>query len=351
MFGNCQLYIHSLQEITSLPLNWEELSEKSVLVTGSTGLIGTVLTDVLMLLNHILGLNMKVYAGYRNAQYLHERFGQYSKDELFFPIHIELERSIKSKITFNYIIHAASNADPKSFFVDPVGTMATNFLGVYHLLKYATGHGLIRFLLVSTGEVYGRQPSIIPEGIREDYSGPLDTMLARSCYPSAKRASETLCVAYAKQYGIETVVARLCHVLGPTQTSNDSRASAQFLRDALARRDIVLKSKGIQVRSYCYVVDTVAALFTILLGGESGNAYNIANPDIASSIRQLAETIADCAGVGIQLDFSNDAEDASNAVLTNGVLNADKLTHLGWQPRFNLLQAVTHTLAVMRTLE
>ena len=167
-------------------------------------------------------------------------------------------------------------------------------------------------------------------------------MLPRACYPESKRAAETLCASYAAQYGVDALVARLCHVYGPTFTASNSRADAQFIRKALAGEDIVMKSTGSQVRSFCYVADAVNALLT-LLAGAKGQAYNVANRASVASIRQYAETLADIAGVKVVFDVPPEAEKAGYTKITRAVLNPAKLEGLGWTPRYDLRQGLEAT--------
>ena len=185
--------------------------------------------------------------------------------------------------------------------------------------------------------------SNLSDGFSESDYGWLDPMLPRACYPESKRAAETLCASYAAQYGVDALVARLCHVYGPTFTPTNSRADAQFLRKALAGEDIVMKSAGSQVRSFCYVADAVNALMTLLAKGESGQAYNVANRNSVASIRQYAETLADIAGVKVVFDLPPEMEKAGYTKITRAVLNPAKLEGLGWSARYDLREGLTET--------
>jgi nucleoside-diphosphate-sugar epimerase len=139
---------------------------------------------------------------------------------------------------------------------------------------------------------------------------------------------------------VDAVVARLCHTYGPTFTADNSRADAQFLRNALAGRDIAMKSTGSQVRSWCYVADAVAALLTLLLRGEAGQAYNVANRRAVASIREYAQTLADIAGVKLTFELPSETEKAGYTRVTRAVLNPAKLEALGWQPRYGLREGL-----------
>jgi len=151
-----------------------------------------------------------------------------------------------------------------------------------------------------------------------------------------------------KQYGIDARVARLCHVYGPTFTESNSRADAQFLRNALRGEDIVMKSTGAQVRSYCYVADAASAILTLLEKGEPGQAYNVANRSSTASIREYAETLAGGAGVLLRFELPPEVERSGYTRVTRAVLNPAKLEALGWRPRFDLRTGLEHTLECAR---
>ena len=162
-------------------------------------------------------------------------------------------------------------------------------MGVSNLIEYGLAHHMKRFVYISSGEVYG-------EGDRrpfdEAYSGYVNCMTPRSCYPSSKRAAETLCVSYAEEYGADVVIARPCHVYGPNFSDKDNRVYAQFIRNILNDSDIIMKSTGGQFRSWCYVVDCVSAILYVLLKGEKEQVYNIADSQSVVMVC-LLEFIAD----------------------------------------------------------
>ncbi len=196
--------------------------------------------------------------------------------------------------------------------------------------------------MLSTGEVYGENPTF-EAGFSEADHGWIDTMTPRACYPESKRAAETLVASYRAQYGVDALVARLCHVYGPTFTSSNSRADAQFIRKALAGEDIVMKSAGSQVRSFCYVSDAARAIFTLLERGAAGEAYNVANRRSVASIRQYAETLAGIAGVRLAFDLPPETERAGYTKITRAVLNPAKLEALGWTARYDLKAGLEET--------
>lgn len=307
------------------------LQSKSILITGASGLICSAFIDRLMDCNEQEKLGINIYAISRNKDYAQKRFQVYWNNPLFTFIQHDVIESFSLDVPIDYILHGASNASPKRYATDPVGTMKANLWGVANMLDLAK-EKQARLLYISSGEVYGEGDGY---DFMETYSGYVDCLNSRACYPSSKRASETLCISYKEQYGVNIVIARPCHIYG-TDTERDDRAFAQFLRNAKAGKNIVLKSKGQQVRSYCHVDDCVSALLYILLRGKNGEAYNIANGESVKSIKELAEMVADLSKVKVVYDIPSDQELRGYSKVQRAVLDAIKLESLGWQPSISL---------------
>lgn len=321
------------------------LEGKRVLVTGATGLIGSFLVDALLCMNG-RGAGIRVLAAGRSEGKMRARFGEAVDGGSFRFVPYDAERPPELDEAPDFVVHAACSAHPLAYAQDPTGVMKANLMGTLNLLEMLRANGRGRMIFLSSGEVYGENPGL-PNGFAETDYGYVDPMLPRACYPESKRAAETLCAAYAAQFGAQAMVARLCHVYGPTLTAENSRADAQFLRKALAGEDIVMKSTGAQVRSYCYVADAVQALFLLLEKGERGGAYNVANRHSTASIREYAQTLADIAGVRLAFDLPPEAEKAGYTKITRAVFDPTKLENLGWQPEYDLragLESTFHSL-------
>lgn len=316
----------------------EPLRGCHLLITGATGLVGSSLID--LLLRYADRYALTLYAGCRSREKFLRRFGGESRSLVF--LEMDVTRPLTGDRRFDYIVHAASGAAPNAFAADPVGVMKANLFGTAHLLDYGLSHGLKRFLYISSGEVYGEG---CPGKWTERDSGYVDSMKPRACYPASKRAAETLCAAYAKQYGVEAVVARLCHTYGPCFTETDNRVYAQFIRNVARGQDIVLKSQGAPYRSWLYVVDCVAALLFVLLQGKSGEVYNVANEESNISIRQLAETIARIAGRKVVFDLPPSEGQPTPPPITKAVFDTAKVEALGWAPAYSIEEGLSSTIA------
>lgn len=331
-------YQEDILRIFEQDLPWEKLSGANILVTGATGLIGGCLVETLLLNPK---RDYQVYASGRNKERAMLRFKNFADDATFHFVEYDVMQPFRNDVHFDYIVHAASNANPKFYATQPVEVMKANFDGVANLMEYGINHGMKRFLYVSSGEVYGEGDGRV---FTEDYSGYVDCAKPRSCYPSSKRAAETLCVSYAAEYGADIVIARPCHIYGPHFTEQDNRVYAQFIRNVLHDEDIVMKSTGEQFRSWCYVVDCVSALLHILLKGTNGEAYNIADAESNISIRELAETIADIGGRKVVIDIPDADEKRGFNPVTKSVFSTGKLVSLGWKPRNHIMSGLSNTI-------
>lgn len=318
-------YQQAVKQAAAVSLPWQRLSGKNILVAGATGLIGSTVVDILM---NRREMDYEVYACGRNEERARRRFATWWSNPHFHFLKHDVTQPWDGNTDYQFIIDAASGASPRLYVTDPVGIIRANILGVDRLLEEGRQHGLEKFVYVSSGEVYGEGDG---RPFTEDYSGYVDPMNARSCYPSSKRAAETLCVAYSQEYGVDISVARPSHVYGPYFTESDNRVYAEFIRNVLRDEDIVMKSDGMKFRSWCYVVDCASALLYILLKGEKGTAYNIADESSNRTIRDLAQMIAAIGGRKVRIELPNDATATGGTPITKAVFDTSRLRALGWQ--------------------
>ena len=306
----------------------EQLKNSRILVTGSTGLIGSAILDILIYLNERCNFQIAIYAAARHETSVFHRFPQFIDKEYFHFISYDASAQISFDFEVDYIIQGASNADPMAISSHPSETLISNVYGMQQVLNYARKIPVKGILYISSSEVYGS--NLTGKPFRECDYGAVDILNPRASYPMGKRAAETLCSCYAAEYGMHITMVRPGHIYGPTITSQDSRATAQFTRKALAKEDIVMKSAGEQLRSYCYVYDCVSAILTVLIVGKSGNAYNISNKDSIVSIRRMAELFAEKGGVSIRFEVPDNSEKASYNLMDMSALDASSLEALGW---------------------
>lgn len=322
--------------------NIEAVFGKSVLITGGTGLICSGVVDILHLLNTEKNAGIKILLAGRSEENTAKRFYNMKSGEDYTFVYYDAAKGADLNLSADYIIHGASNANPAAYVSHPVETMEANLIGLNDLLILAVKAKAKRLLYLSSSEVYGQKEGNEPYG-ENDY-GFLDILSERACYPSSKRAAETLCASYGAQYGIDTVIVRPGHIYGPAVTPYDNRATAQFTRNAVKGENIVMKSAGSQLRSYCYYLDCASAILAVLINGEKGNAYNISNPDSIITISEIAKKIAAAAGTELTFENPSDAEAKGYNLMSNSSLKSDKLEALGWKAEFSPEEGAKRTV-------
>lgn len=321
----------------------KQLQGKRLLITGATGLIGVCLIDALMLYNQ-QGADIHIYATGRSKQSAMPRLGEYFEDEHFQFIEQDVCQPLHAWLNVDYIIPLASNTHPLAYSQEPVETIYINIKGAEYALQKATECGAT-VLYPSTVEVYGNARG--DDNFTEDYTGKLNLATARSCYTESKRLSEALCQSYTAEHRVCVKIARLSRVFGPTMLTSDSKASSQFINKALTGEDIVLKSKGEQLFSYTYAADAVGALLYILLKGENGMAYNIANEDCNVRLKDFAQLCAEWADRQVVFELPSETEQKGFSIAQRAVLDNTRLIQLGWKPIYNMKDAVSRTLNII----
>jgi len=316
-------------------LPWKMLDNTNILVTGANGLIASNMVDALMQIQKDAGIHCKVTAMCRNREKAVRRFEPYLETEGFAILVQNVIEPLPDGETYRYIIHAASPANPNEFNEYPVDVMKANFIGTMNILEHSRKHKGERVLFVSSSEVYGENFDLV-DMFTEENNGSVNFNRFRACYPESKRAAETLCQSYIKQYGVDALTCRPAFIFGEEIIDTNHRADVSFLRLAMNRQDIVMYSKGEQVRSYLYVYDCVKAFFYILLKGETGKAYNIGDSDNRITLKEYAEKIAGYAGV--RLIYRPEDKPAETVMLktVSMILDNQKLKALGWNPTYTV---------------
>lgn len=320
------------------------IKDGNVLVTGASGLIGSCIVDLLMLSNEC-GRHFNVYALGRNKEKLITRFSGFKESKFLHFVEQDIIQPLDSDHEFDYIIHGASNADPRNYALYPAETMLINLEGAKNVLNYCKTHKKTKVLLMSTFEVYGNAGKDV---YKEQDSGIVDINRLRSCYPESKRCMEVLTHCYVEEYGIKAVIGRLCSIYGPTMAKDDSKAHAQFIRNGLKKEDIILKSKGEQKRTYCYVIDAVTGLLCLLAKGLTGEAYNIANENAVVTIAEVAQTVATIAGTKVIFQLPSELEKKGYSAPQNCILDNAKLKDLGWEGHYDIFTGIKETMCILQ---
>lgn len=318
-----------IKRVAELNYAWEKLKDKTVLLSGGTGLFGQFFIDVVKYRNRVYGDNICIISLSRHV---------FQSEKNITYIACDVTKKIELERPVDFVLHLASNTHPKQYSEDPIGTITTNIFGCYNLLEFARGVKAKRFLLASSVEVYGEGTE---QPMEENFFGNVDFNTVRAGYNEAKRLSESLCRSYRTQYNINCVIARFARCFGYDK-KDDTKAIAQFMKKAVADENIILKSDGRQRFSYCYVADAVSALFKILLDGIDGEAYNVSDDDEGKTLWDYAKLIASFAGRDVVFDFDR-SKNLGVSTVNYALLDCKKLKALGWLPMWTVSRALFET--------
>ncbi len=331
------IYQEDLRAILNHDYPWEQLEGHDVMITGANGLIGSIIVDVLIALLDKYDFSLTAVS--RNKESLEKNFS-YCKNEKFNIVSKDVNEPM-DEFESDIIFHCASNTHPQQYSTDPIGTIFTNVIGLKNLLDMASKRQNSKFIFASSVEVYGINDK---DALDETSHGYIDCNTLRAGYNESKRLGESICQAYRHKHDIKCIIPRISRCYGPSLKPDDTKALSQFIKNGLSKKDIVLKSKGMQRYSYCYSADAANALLYLLFYGKDGEAYNISGPDNDMRLNDIAEYIAKISGTEVVYDIPDEIESIGYSKAENAVLDISKIKSLGWMPQYNLKDGLLRTI-------
>jgi len=327
--------------------DWSPFSGATVLVSGASGFIPAYMVEVLLALNERgICRNTEVIGVVRNIEKARSRFADYAGSSDLRLIAHDVNMPLVHPGKVDFIVHAASQASPKYYGTDPVGTLSANVIGTYNLLELARKKNTRDFLFFSSGEVYGEvDESRMP--IKEEWYGYVDPVNVRSCYAESKRMGETMCVSWSHQFGIPVKIVRPFHTYGPGMNLGDGRVFADFIADVVQGRDIVMKSDGSALRAFCYLSDATVGFFKVLLNGGNCEAYNVGNDKGEVSILQLASILVGLSparGLKVIRQEIPSGGGYLRSRISRACPDISKIRGLGWEPRYTVEEGFARTV-------
>lgn len=346
-------YLEMQEKLIGVFPYWERLEGKILYLSGASGMLGSLLIDAVMLHNEALSheKQCRILAAGRDRRAAEERFSPWLEKPGFIFLEQDISQLLAElPIVPDFWIHAASTTHPVAYATEPINTILANVLGTQNLLERASRTPNSRFLLLSSVEIYGENRGDT-DLFQESYCGYLNCNTLRAGYPEAKRVSEALCQAYIAEKGVDAVIIRLPRCYGPTMRVTDSKAVAQFIKKAVRSEDIVLKSKGNQLYSHAHAFDAVLGILWVLLAGETGQAYNLAEERSDIKLKDLAKTAADHAGTRLVFDLPDETERQGYSTASKALLDAEKLRVLGWRAYYDIDTGIRETIDILRELD
>lgn len=313
---------------------------KTILVSGATGFIGSLLVRALLWANDERDLGSKIIVGLRSPEKMEKIVpGIFNRRDVKTEI-LDFSRPCNPAASdFDYLVHTAAITTSRVMIERPVDVLNVSINGTQWALESARIHPESKVLVLSSMEACGSFNSHTVA--HENTVGSIDLESVRSCYPEGKRVGELMCLAYAKQYGVHGMTGRLAQTFGAGILPSEGRVFKQFAESALAGKPIVLHTDGMSEGNYVYSSDALSAILLLLAKGSDGETYNIANEECHTTIRAMAELVADNLGKpGCEvLVEANGSARYGYAAPTKMLLSSSKIKSLGWEPKIGLLEA------------
>lgn len=347
MWLETKVFREDMEQIySSSAISWQSLKNKTIFITGGTGLIGSTIISALLYAEIKQKLNISVIALVRDL----------AKAKLQFKAQLECSDALKFVVgdvrempeiieSVDYIIHGASPTASRFFVEHPVETALTAIQGTVNLLELGRQKNVEGFVYLSSMEVYGYP--VKGHKVSEKDIGVQDALNVRNSYPLGKQICENICCSYAAEYDVPTKIVRLTQCFGPGVQYNDGRVFAEFSRCVIEQRNIVLKTKGETERNYIYTADAVEAILLVLLKGQKGEAYNVANENTYCSIFEMAKLVAESGGIDVEI-HEEDVKKSGYADTLYMDLETRKLQKIGWQPITELKEMYRRMMEEMK---
>jgi len=336
------IIMEDIDFIINSNIPWKIIQGKNFLISGANGFLPSYMIYTLLKLNERTSRKSKIYALVRNKKKANKKFKNFLDNKFLKILEHDLTTDIKIRDRIDYVIHAASQASPKFFNIDPIGTLLPNIIGTKNLLEFASHKKVKSFLFLSSGEIYGQIKTM-----KETDFGFVDPLDIRSCYAESKRMGENMCIAWLKQKGTPTKIARIFHTYGPGIQLDDRRVYADFVSNVVNNENIVVKSDGMAKRPFCYISDAITAFFIILLKGKNGHAYNVSNPHCNVTIMNLAKIILEQfpeKKLRVVMKKEPLTEKYSKSKIKVQKPDISKLVDLGWNPHTSIEEGFRRTI-------
>jgi nucleoside-diphosphate-sugar epimerase len=344
-YEESQIVIDDIVNSLLFSFDFQSLNNKSFLIIGGSGFLGSNLVKAILSINHLHNVNIEVSCIYKSKKNLKNSLGKWINHPNLTLINRDISKEIllKNK-NYNYVINLASIANPSAFSGNEELIINSNVIGSKNILNEINIPKLENYIYISSAEIYG----ITDENdITEESYGVINSSSERSIYALSKKLTETFTVAFAKSRKLSFNIIRPFHIYGPGMNIDDGKIHSEIVKAVVRGQNLTLFSKGDAKRSFCYISDAIRGLIMVTLKGSKGEIYNLGNPNTFMSIKTLIERVFKYQGVKTKLIFEHNSPYTLSPIKKNKP-DVGKLNKLGWEPLVNIQngfeRTISHTL-------
>ena len=336
------IVIEDLENLIKRKIDEKKIKDSTIMIFGINSLIGRYFAYYLLYLNKYKNLNINIVGTARNLKKIEKYFKDFTDNKNFEILYQDITEEIKYSHNVDYIIDAAGYASAYHISNYPVDIIKANTIGTINILEFAKEKNIKNLLFTSTREVYGKNDYV--STLKEDDIGYFDHTNPRNCYPESKKMAENILISYNKQYNIPYTIMRIAHTYGPTmELSNDGRVMADFLNYYSMNKNIIMKSDGTMLRSFCYITDTIYGMM-LALTNSNNSIFNLSNETEPHQIKDVANMIVNHSKNNLKVEFLKEKIDLSkNGYNKTPVIPLDnsKIEKLGWCPLIKLEEGIS----------
>lgn len=303
--------------------DFSEIRNKTILITGSTGYIGSWICKFLAYSKEQGVWNGSILGGYRSSKKIDDSYSDHFKGLIdFVQLDVSNQISVQYKKKIDIIIHLASPTSSKELVSKPVDSINSIVTGTQNILDFCVKYDVEKLIYLSSMEIYNGYTEVTH--VSEDKVGTVNPLIVRNCYPQGKLLAESMCSAYHSQYNVDVSIVRLAQTFGSGILKSENRVFAQFIKSAIRQENIRIKTDGMSISNFCDISDCVYSLLWLASRREGLEVFNICNEESTSTIKELAEEVINIAADdSISVVVEGEVPSFSNGYPANAMYKLD----------------------------
>lgn len=339
------ILLEDLFDSIDFKFDFKSLKNKTFLVFGGSGFLGSQLCKALLFMSDKYDLNIKITCVYQTKANLKRSLYKWLQHPNLFVENYDIsDKSSFPQLDFNYIIHSASIANPIAYKNNEEKIIKSNIDGTINIINNLDSDNLDKYLYISSGEIYG---NLNARNIDESLFGAINPKNSRSIYPLSKKLAEAYTILKSEIYNLNFNIVRPFHTYGPGMNLNDGKIHSDLITSIINKKNVELFSNGQSIRAFCYISDATRAILNVLFQGQSGEIYNVANSNESIKVIDLCKNIIENQKENLEVIINNHSSYEQSPILAN-IPSSERLESLGWEPKVGLYAGFDRSISFFR---